>query len=61
MTTVLDKHWHLADNDYEVELLTLTKSISTDNTLADVSRVLNLMSGMYDQASCIAAAHRIAP
>lgn len=42
-------------------LLTLTRSISTENTLDDVSRVLNLMSGMYDQASCIAAAHRVAP
>ncbi len=42
-------------------LLTLTKSVSTEISLEDVSRVLNLMSGIYDQASCIAAAHRLGP
>jgi predicted MarR family transcription regulator len=42
-------------------LLVLTQSISTENSLEDVSRALNLMAGMYDQASCIASAHRIAP
>jgi predicted MarR family transcription regulator len=42
-------------------LLTLTRSISTKNSLDDISRILNLLAGMYDQASCIAAAHRIAP
>jgi predicted MarR family transcription regulator len=40
-------------------LLSLTKSMSTDISFDDVARVLNLMSGIYDQASCIAAAHRI--
>ena len=105
MNIALDKHWHLAENDYEIELselefsllrviekastsdskkgvtyvvtelgrrttdkyaqfrrellLTLTQSISTENSLGDVGRVLNLMAGMYDQAACIAAAHRI--
>ena len=42
-------------------LLALTRSISGENSLSDVSRILNLMAGMYDQASCIAAAHRISP
>lgn len=42
-------------------LLTLTRSISTNISLDDVSKMLNLMAGMYDQASSIAAAHRIAP
>ena len=41
-------------------LITLTKSMSTDISLVDAARVLNLMSGMYDQAACIAAAHRVA-
>ena len=40
-------------------LITLTQSISTEHSLSDVGRVLNLMAGMYDQAACIAAAHRI--
>jgi predicted MarR family transcription regulator len=40
-------------------LISLTKSMSTDISFVDVARVLNLMSGIYDQASCIAAAHRI--
>lgn len=42
-------------------LLTLTRSITTEDSLDDIARVLTLMSGMYDQASCIAAAHRVAP
>lgn len=42
-------------------LLALTRSIATDQSLDEVSRVLNLLSGMYDQASCIAAAHRAVP
>lgn len=42
-------------------LVTLTRSISTEYSLDAISRMLNLMAGMYDQASCIAAAHRIAP
>ena len=40
-------------------LIVLTQSISTENSLSDVARVLNLMAGMYDQAACVAAAHRI--
>ena len=40
-------------------LISLTRSMSTEISLVDAARVLNLMSGMYDQASCIAAAHRI--
>lgn len=41
-------------------LIALTKSMSTDINMADVSKVLNLLAGIYDQASCIAAAHRVA-
>lgn len=40
-------------------LISLTESMSTDIHLADVAKVLNLLSGIYDQASCIAAAHRV--
>jgi len=40
-------------------LITLTQSISTEHSLSEFGRVLNLMAGMYDQAACIAAAHRI--
>ncbi|MEJ8569773.1 winged helix DNA-binding protein [Elongatibacter sediminis] len=39
-------------------LISLTQSMSTDISLADIARVLNLLSGIYDQASCIAATHR---
>jgi predicted MarR family transcription regulator len=41
-------------------LISLTQSMSTDIHLDDVAKVLNLLAGIYDQASCIAAAHRIA-
>lgn len=40
-------------------LISLTQSMSTDISLANVARVLNLLSGIYDQASCIAATHRV--
>ena len=41
-------------------LISLTKSMSDwKDNLEQVSRVLNLMSGMYDQASCVAASHKI--
>jgi predicted MarR family transcription regulator len=40
-------------------LISLTESMSTDIRFADVAKILNLMSGIYDQASCIAAAHRV--
>jgi predicted MarR family transcription regulator len=40
-------------------LISLSKSMSTEIPLADVAKILNLMSGIYDQASCIAAAHRV--
>lgn len=41
-------------------LISLTHSMHTDISLVDVSRVLNLFSGIYDQASCIATTHRVA-
>ena len=41
-------------------LISLTKSISDwEANLDQVARILNLMSGMYDQASCVAATHRV--
>lgn len=41
-------------------LISLTKSMSDwQENLDRVARVLNLMSGMYDQASCVAATHKI--
>jgi len=40
-------------------LIELTQSISTRISLSEVGKVLNLMAGMYDQAACVAAAHRI--
>ena len=40
-------------------LISLTGSMSTDIRLADVAKILNLFSGIYDQASCIAASHRV--
>ncbi|MDT8319115.1 MAG: winged helix DNA-binding protein [Xanthomonadales bacterium] len=39
-------------------LISLTQSTSTDTKLGDIARILNLLSGIYDQASCIAATHR---
>lgn len=40
-------------------LISLIESMSTDTQLVDVAKILNLLSGIYDQASCIAAAHRV--
>lgn len=40
-------------------LISLTGSMSTDIRLADAAKILNLFSGIYDQASCIAASHRV--
>lgn len=41
-------------------LISLTQSISDwQDNLEQVSKILNLMSGMYDQASCVAASHKI--
>ncbi|MEM7280660.1 MAG: winged helix DNA-binding protein [Pseudomonadota bacterium] len=39
-------------------LLPLTELIAGKEDLNAVARVLNLLAGMYDQASCIAATHR---
>lgn len=40
-------------------LIPLTQSISeSDHRMGQVSNVLSLLSGMYDQASCVAATHR---
>lgn len=40
-------------------LLPLTQSISeSDERMSQVANVLSLLSGMYDQAACVAATHR---
>ena len=40
-------------------LISLTSSISGEKDLEAIAKVLNLMSGLYDQASCVAATHRV--
>ncbi len=40
-------------------LISLTESVSSEVHLSDASKILNLMAGIYDQASCIAASHRV--
>ena len=39
-------------------LISLTTTMSGARDLEDISKVLNLMSGLYDQASCVAATHK---
>lgn len=46
--------------DFREELLvSLARTISGERDLQAISKVLNLMSGLYDQASCVAATHRV--
>lgn len=40
-------------------VITLSRSLSTNETLVNTASVLNLMTGLYDQASRTAAAHRL--
>lgn len=40
-------------------LVSLTRSITVGSNLESIAKVLNLMSGLYDQASCVAATHRV--
>jgi predicted MarR family transcription regulator len=40
-------------------LISLTRSITGERDLESIAKVLNLMSGLYDQASCVAATHRV--
>ncbi len=40
-------------------LISLTRSIEGLRDLDGVSKLLNLMSGLYDQASCVAVTHRV--
>ncbi len=40
-------------------LLSLTNTVTQGMDLEAISKVLNLMSGLYDQASCVAATHRV--
>ncbi|MBT8078282.1 MAG: winged helix DNA-binding protein [Gammaproteobacteria bacterium] len=41
-------------------LVSLTTTMSGATDLEEISKVLNLMSGLYDQASCVAATHKVA-
>jgi predicted MarR family transcription regulator len=41
-------------------LISLTRESAPDTSFESVAKVLNLMSALYDQASCIAATHRVA-
>lgn len=45
---------------YRRELLTpLTRAISnSDERMEEVANMLTLLSGIYDQAACVAATHR---
>lgn len=40
-------------------LVSLTRSVTEGMDLESIAKVLNLMSGLYDQASCVAATHRV--
>lgn len=40
-------------------LMSLVTSIFPDQNLEQTAKLLNLMSGLYDQASCVAATHRV--
>lgn len=40
-------------------LISLTRSITDGADLEAIAKVMNLMSGLYDQASCVAATHRV--
>ena len=40
-------------------LISLAASVSANHDLEGVAKLLNLMSGLYDQASCVAATHRV--
>ncbi len=40
-------------------LISLTESLSATQDFEGIAKVLNLMSGLYDQASCVAATHRV--
>ena len=38
-------------------LLSMTKTIAEDTTLEDISKLMNHLSGLYDQAARVAATH----
>jgi predicted MarR family transcription regulator len=40
-------------------LVSLTRTVTDGMDLEAIAKVLNLMSGLYDQASCVAATHRV--
>lgn len=49
-----------AYTDYRQELLlSMTESLGSNTKLEEVARILNLLSGLYDQASRVAATHRV--
>ena len=40
-------------------LMSLARDVIDSDNLESLARILNLMSGLYDQASCVAATHRV--
>jgi predicted MarR family transcription regulator len=42
-------------------LISMVKSAAPEADFDATSRLLNMMSALYDQASCVAATHRVAP
>lgn len=42
-------------------LITMIKDAALDSDFETSARLLNMMSAFYDQASCVAATHRVAP
>jgi len=40
-------------------LVSLAQTVTKGMDLESIAKVLNLMSGLYDQASCVAATHRL--
>jgi len=58
---VTEYGYELTDNYAQLRrelVIRMSKALTTNVSLAEAAKVLNLMSGMYDQASRIAAAHR---
>lgn len=40
-------------------LISLTRSIAEVHDLEAITRILRLMTGLYDQASCVAVTHKV--
>ena len=42
-------------------LISMTRNTAVGTDFESIAKALNMMSALYDQASCIAATHRVAP